>query len=150
MKLEPLMTYHAVLTNSLEVGNTPYGNRLIVEVDGGEFEGPRLKGRFRNAAAADWITLNGGYAHLDVRLTAETDDGALIYIEYLGKLELTEQAQKALAGEGSTDYGDHYFVTSPRMQTGDPRYQWVNNIVCVAQGRLLPGRVEYQVFQVVI
>ncbi len=35
------------------------------------------------------------------------------------------------------------------MQTGDPRYAWVNNIVCVAQGRLRAGRVEYDVYQVV-
>ena len=62
---------------------------------------------------------------------------------------MTEGVQKALAGEGETEYGDAYFMTSPRMQTGDPRYAWVNNIVCVAQGRLRPGRVEYEVFQVV-
>ena len=54
MKLELLFSYHAILTNSLEVGTGPYGTRLIVEVDGGEFEGPKLKGRLRNAAAADW------------------------------------------------------------------------------------------------
>ncbi|MDC3202986.1 DUF3237 domain-containing protein [Gammaproteobacteria bacterium] len=34
-----------------------------------------------------------------------------------------------------------------RMQTGDPRYKWVNNIICVGQGRILPGRVEYDVYQ---
>ena len=56
--------------------------------------------------------------------------------------------QAALAGNGSTEYGEAYFVTAPRMQTGDPRYRWVNNIVSVAQGKLSPGRVDYQVFEV--
>ena len=151
MKLEPLMNYHANLTNAHEIGKGPFGNRLIVEVDGGAFEGPKLKGEFLKPSAADWLNLSDdGYGHPDVRITAKTHDGALIYIEYFGKLELNDHVQKALAGEGNgTNYGDQYFFTSPRMQTGDPRYQWVNNIVCVAQGRLLPGRVEYQVFQVV-
>lgn len=54
-----------------------------------------------------------------------------------------------LAGEGETNFGDQNFFTQPRMQTGDPRYSWVNNTFCVAQGRLCKGRVEYEVFQAV-
>ena len=68
MKLELLLSYHAVLSSSLEVGSGAFGNRLIVEVDGGEFEGPKLKGRIRNAAAADWLTLSETHGHLDVRV----------------------------------------------------------------------------------
>ncbi|MGE0483931.1 MAG: DUF3237 domain-containing protein [Gammaproteobacteria bacterium] len=149
MKLEPLFTYHANLTASLDVGAGPYGHRTIVEVHGGAFEGPRLKGTIRRAGCADWLTLADGHGHLDVRATFETDDGAFIYVEYRGVVELTDAAQKALAGEGETEFGEGYFVTAPRMQTGDPRYAWVNNLVCVAQGRLRAGRVEYRVFAVV-
>ena len=36
MKLELLMRYHANLANSIAVGAGPFGNRLIVEVEGGE------------------------------------------------------------------------------------------------------------------
>lgn len=150
MKFEHLLTYHANLGESLEVGSGPYGNRLIVEVHGGAFEGPKLKGKIRDAGCADWLAIGAdGFGHLDVRATFETDDGAFIYVQYTGHLELTEGMQKALAGEGETNYGDQYFFTTPRMQTGDPRYAWVNNIVCVAQGRLLANRVEYNVHQVV-
>ena len=149
MKLEPLITYYANLEAPLEVGATPFGNRMIVEVNGGEVTGEKIKGKFRNLAAADWLTMTENYGHLDVRATIETDDGAYIYVEYTGKLELTEGVQAALAGGGETDYGEQYFFTSPRMQTGDPRYLWVNNIVCVGEGRLRAGRVEYNVYQVV-
>ena len=76
-----------------------------------------------------------------------TDDGANIYMQYNGKVELTEAAANAIAGDGETDYGDHYFFTTPRFQTGDERYKWLNNIVCVSEGRLRPGRVEYNVYQ---
>ncbi len=77
----------------------------------------------------------------------QTHDDALIYMEYTGKLQINEAAANAMAGNGQTDYGDHYFYTTPRFQTGDERYAWMNNIVCVSQGRLLPNRVEYNVYQ---
>ena len=150
MKFELLFNYHANLGASLEVGTGPYGNRLIVEVAGGAFEGEKLKGKIRDAGCADWLSITEGFGHLDVRATFETHDGAIIYVEYTGKTELTEAFANALStGEGGTDYGDAYFFTTPRMQTGDPRYAWVNNIICVGQGRLQPGRVEYNVYQVV-
>ena len=149
MKLEPLFSYYANLEPAIEIGTTPFGTRLIVEVSGGEFSGDRLKGKFRDLAAADWATMTQNFLHLDVRATMETHDGALIYLEYFGKLEVTEGVQAALGGQGETNFGDHYFFTSPRMQTGDERYLWVNNIVCVGQGRLSPGRVDYDVCQVV-
>jgi hypothetical protein len=150
MKLEPLFSYHAKLGASLDVGAGPFGHRIIVEVDGGAFEGARLKGTIRKAGCADWLAIGGdGYGHLDVRATFETDDGAYIYVQYTGHVEMTEAVQKAIAGEGRTDYGDVYFFTTPRMQTGDPRYAWVNNIICVGRGRLRDGCVEYEVFEVV-
>ena len=147
MKLVPLMNYHANLAASLTVGKGPYGNRLIVEVDGGAFEGPRLKGTIRKAGCADWLTLTDDFGHLDVRATFETHDGAIIYVEYIGRVEMTAAVQAALAGKGETEFGEAYFFSAPRMQTGDPRYTWVNNLICVGQGRLRSGRVEYQVFQ---
>ena len=149
MRLEPLMTYHANLGDGLDLGQGPYGHRLIVEVHGGAFEGPRLKGKLRDAGCADWLAVGAdGYGHLDVRATFETDDGAFIYVQYNGHVEMTEAVQNAIAGDGTTDYGDNYFFTTPRMQTGDPRYQWVNNLICIGQGRVRDGRVEYQVFAV--
>ncbi len=148
MKTELLMNYHAVLGESVEVGGGAYGERLIVEVHGGAFDGPKLKGKFRDAAGADWLHVSDGYGHLDVRVTMATDDGAFIYMQYNGKLEMTEAAAAAIAGDGQTDYGDQYFFTTPRFQTGHEKYKWLNNIVCVSQGRLLPGRVEYNVYHI--
>jgi hypothetical protein len=142
------MAYYAHLSEIVPVGAGMYGNRIIVEVDGGEFTGQRLNGKLRRAGCADWATMTEDYAYLDVRGTFETDDGAFIYFEYNGRLEMTPAVQAAMAGEGSTEFGDSYFVTTPRLQTGDSRYAWVNNIMCVAQGKLSPGRVDYEVFEV--
>ena len=150
MKFEPLFSYYATLEPGLDLGKTHSGHRVIVEVTGGELTGERLSGKFRNLGAADWLTFaDDGYGHLDVRATIETNDGAFIYVEYFGKLELTDGVQAAFAGEGATNFGDQYFFTNPRLQTGDERYKWVNNIVCIGEGKLSPGRVDYNVYQVV-
>lgn len=148
VKFVPLYESTLAITGGAPVGRGPFGERYIGEGGEGTFEGARLRGRMRPGGSADWIAMTDTYAHLDVRLTFETHDGAFIYVQYGGKLELTERVRSALAGEGGTDFGEQYFFITPRMQTGDPRYWWVNNVVCVGEGRLLPGRVDYRVFEV--
>lgn len=150
VKLEPLMEYYANLEAPLEVGVASFGNRVIVEVNGGEFEGPRLKGKIRQLSAADWLIFdNDGVGHLDVRATLETHDGAVIYLQYFGNMIVNDVMQAALAGEGDCDYGDTEFFTAPRLESGDDRYKWVNSVLAVSQGRIMQGRVEYKVFQCV-
>ncbi len=149
MKLEYLMTYRADLKPPVEVGAGPFGTRMIFDVVGGKAEGPRLRGRLL-ASGADWLLVNAnGTGYLDVRGTLETDDGALVYIHYHGVLEMNEKVMAVSAQGEETDYGDTYFMTQPRFETGDPRYQWLNSIVAVAEGRVLPNAVEYRVYQLV-
>ncbi len=148
-KLEYLCSYRADLEPPVEIGAVPFGTRQIFDVKGGTCEGPRLKGKLL-ASGADWLLVgNDGVGRLDVRGTLETDDGARIYIQYYGILVLDEKVVEALAEGRETSYGDTYFMTQPRFETGDPRYAWMNSIVAVAEGRVLPGAVEYRVFQVV-
>jgi hypothetical protein len=47
-----------------------------------------------------------------------------------------------------SSFADQYFRSTPRIETGDERYAWVNQTVFVAQGRLIPGGVEYEVYRV--
>ncbi len=146
MKLEPLMTFRAELRPPVDVGSTPHGRRMIFEVIGGSFEGPRLRGKALTGGG-DWMLLDAeGVGRLDVRGTLETDDGAMIYVQYYGVIVMNEKVQAALAAGGETGFGDTYFMTQPRFETGDERYAWLNKIVAVAEGRVLPNAVEYRVF----
>ena len=45
-------------------------------------------------------------------------------------------------GGGSTtaEFGDQYFFTNPRCETGDERYAWLNQTFLVGQGRISRGR----------
>ncbi|MEO0871318.1 MAG: DUF3237 family protein, partial [Pseudomonadota bacterium] len=42
-------------------------------------------------------------------------------------------------------FGDHYFYTNPRLETGDPRYAWVNTTFFVGQGRATKEGVAYRI-----
>jgi hypothetical protein len=148
MKLEALMTYRADLKAPVAVGQGPFGNRMIFDVTGGSFEGPRLSGRLL-PSGADWLLVDEhGVGRLDVRGTLETHDGALIYVHYHGVLEMNEKVLAATTKSEPTEFGDTYFMTTPRFETGDPRYEWINRVVSVAEGRVLANAVEYRVFQV--
>jgi len=148
-ELEYLMTYRADLEEPIDIGTVPSGTRQIFDVKGGSFEGPRLKGRLL-PSGADWLLIGtDGVGRLDVRGTLETEDGAHIYLQYFGVLVLSDEVLRALTQGGETQYGDTYFMTQPRFETGDPRYSWLNSVVAVAQGRVLRSAVEYRVYQVV-
>jgi hypothetical protein len=65
--------------------------------------------------------------------------------KYFGVIEYTKAALAANAGERSSGWDEHYFPDLPAPRDGDPRYQWVNQTIFVAQGRLHPGPiVEYR------
>ncbi|SHG27679.1 DUF3237 domain-containing protein [Geodermatophilus nigrescens] len=131
------------------VGPGPFGTRMEGTITGGEVSGDRLKGRI--ISGADWLLVGpDGYGRLDVRFTMQMVDGAHVYFQYPGLLELTPTVLSLMQGaDGGTDYGDQYFVTTPRLESGDERYAWVNQAVFVGEGRLQPGkRVEYRVSRV--
>ncbi len=148
MKLEPLMTVH-VVSKPVEIGTGPQGTRTVFDVTGGTFEGSRLRGTILRSGG-DWLLVDAeGVGRLDVRLTLATDDGAHIYMQYHGIFVFNEQAAAAMAQGGSTAYGETSFMTQPRFETGDARYSWLNRIVAVAEGRLVPSAAEYRVFELV-
>jgi hypothetical protein len=145
------LTYSATLKPPLAVGPGPFGNRLVYEVIEGRVEGPRIAGRVLSGGA-DWIiACADGFGRVDVRAQFQTDDGAAIYVQYHGLLEMNEAVADAMAGKrAGTDFGDQYFRTAPRFETGDERYTWLNQSVFLAEGRLLEGLgVEYRVYRVV-
>ena len=149
-KLEHIVTFRADLGDAIDIGASPAaaGVRQIFDIAGGSFEGPRMKGSVL-ASGADWLLMGSdGVGRLDVRATLKTDDGANIYVQYFGVVHLTEKVMASLASEGAIDFGDTYFFTTPRFETGDERYAWLNKIVAVGQGRMLPNAVEYRVFEV--
>src|SRR5262245_12755385 len=131
----------------LDIGAGPLGVRRYYEVTGGRIEGTRIKGKVLTGGG-DWLLVGGdGFARLDVRVQFLTEDGAAIYACYPGLLELNQKVGQAIAGGGKTDYGDQYFRVTPRFETGDQRYAWLNQTLFAAEGRVGTAMVEYRVYR---
>ena len=146
MQLKPLFIITVELGENKSVGDMGRGTRRIAEITGGTFEGEQLRGEVMSPAA-DWlVTDSTGMGQLDVRLTLATDDDCYIYMHYTGVLELNEAVLTAVGGGTETDFGDNYFFSQPRFESGSEKYAWLNNTIAIAQGRLLPGAVQYQVY----
>lgn len=147
MQLIEEFTLRATLHPPLAIGAGPIGTRMYYEVTGGQMIGDRLRGTV--LGGGEWALLGpDGFVRIDVRLQVETHDGALFYIQYVGLLELSEAVQRSMTSGEGTGYGDQYFFTNPRIETGDPRYAWVNTTFFVGEGHMLPGLgVEYRVWR---
>jgi hypothetical protein len=73
----------------------------------------------------------------------------VIYVQYFGLLGLTPGILDILRGGITpTNFGEQYFFTNPRLETGDERYSWVNQTLFIGEGRLVLGRAEYRVRRV--
>jgi len=133
-----------------DFGTTPFGGRMVVDILGGTIEGPKLTGTVLSTGG-DWaLATPDGILHLECRITIKTNDEkpAFIYVNYRGKLIFGETEQKILGGAiPPVDFGvsKSLFMT-PFFETSDNRYTWLNQVVAVGQGRLLPGKVQYRLY----
>jgi hypothetical protein len=148
LKLQALFKAEISLAAPQELGDTPQGRRRIIGITGGRFSGERLSGRIL-AGGADWQVIRAdGVADLDARYTLETSDGALIYVRNRGYRHGPEEVIKRLSRGEIVDANLYYMRTTPRFETGDARYAWLNRIVCVATGARRPSAVELEVFEI--
>jgi hypothetical protein len=147
MKLVEECSFTAMLKPPVPIGAGPIGTRMYYDVIDGDVTGERLRGKV--LGGGEWALIGpDGFLRIDVRLQVETHDGAYLYVQYVGLLEMNDAVQRAVETGGGTDYGDQYFFTNPRIETGDPRYAWVNTTFFVGEGHVLPGLgVEYRVWR---
>jgi hypothetical protein len=123
IELVPLCTATLTLADPIMIPDTPAGMRIIVEVEDFVVEGERLRAHQRGKAAADWLAVNAAMiGTIDVRALLETDDGALIYTWYHGRLDLSR-------GTGASPA-----YSAPLYETGDERYAWLNTVQAIAKG----------------
>ena len=148
MKLRNLFTMRGAVDGPFDIGAVPKGNRQIFNTREGSFEGERLSGTLAVNGGEWLLTDANGYGHVDAKVVLQTHDGANIYMYYTGIMEFNDDVILAGAGEKEMAFGDIHLLTQPRFETGDERYAWLNNTIAVAEGRVIPGHVEYRVFEV--
>ena len=135
IELKPLATMEVQLGDQIDVGTGPKGHRMVVDVVSVKFTAEDFQAELATHDAADWATLSedGTLASLDVRATLKTEDGAFIYVEYGGRM----------------DMNTGLLATAPTFQTGSPRYLWLNRIQAVASGsvNLETGLLVYTLYE---
>ncbi|KMS52009.1 hypothetical protein V474_02870 [Novosphingobium barchaimii LL02] len=141
IELVPLCTISVELLPSLSVGTGPAGNRSVGGIASATVTGERLNAVLAGPAAADWLVRAGAIGVIDARLTLRTDDDALIYMTYGGRLDMSDPSNGIKA------------YTAPVFETGDPRYAWLNTVQAVGKGTLAigaggAGQLEYEICEV--
>lgn len=139
IELVPLCRGTWVLGSSTMLQDTPAGTRLIAELHDGRVEGERLTGNLTGRSTADWITIGPGkIGTIDLRALIKTDDGAVIYMQGAGRLDM------------SRDPSSRPFAYSAvTFETGDDRYRWLNRIQAVCKG-ILDGKAVHDEFYEVV
>jgi hypothetical protein len=125
MRSRPLMTLRLSTAPTQTIGACPYGTRFTFPIIGGVFEGDRLRGKVL-PGGDDWVIKRpDGILELDLRITLETDDGALVHMTFEG-----------IRDDGAP--GAPYFRTLPRLQTAEPKYAFLNQLLAVGTGEIGP------------
>jgi hypothetical protein len=142
------MTVTLTVGPAQRLGTVPHGTRSIVPVTGGEFEGPQLRGKVVSGGA-DWLLLRSdGVLELDLRITLETDDHALIHMTFQGLRHGPPEVFAALGRGEVVDPTSYYFRTLPRFETSAERYAFLNRIIAVGVGEPRPGRAVHRIDEI--
>jgi hypothetical protein len=133
VELVPLGRMDITLKAPFVLGGVPAGTFVVAELESVRFEGERLQASGKGSANADWVTISpDGTAVIDVKILLESDDGALIFVSYTGRLDLAT----------GTAYA------APTFQTGDERYSWLNGMLALGKGKTDQQTLTYELHEV--
>jgi len=112
------------LGETYRVGETQHGERIVIPITGGTFEGPAIKGTIVNGGA-DYQLVNKAQhrTELEAIYSIRTDDGVYIHVRNRGIIYDGKDA------EGNPSF---YFKAAPQFEApADSRYAWLNNALFV-------------------
>jgi hypothetical protein len=142
------MRVEVVVPPPQKLGAVPQGTRVIAAIAGGTFEGPRLRGKVL-PGGGDWTLLrHDGVLELDLRITLETDDGALIGMSSFGLRHGPAEVLAALSRGEPVDPSKYYFRTAPRFETSAPQYAFLNRVIAIASGDRRVGGPIYSIEEI--
>jgi hypothetical protein len=88
--------------------------------------------------AADQLSVDAdGCLRLDVRIMAELDDGAVVYMACRGRIWFRVEMLPLLTSHeaaAEVDSSRHYMRVAPFFETASEKYRWPNHFVAVGTG----------------
>ncbi|PRC45202.1 DUF3237 domain-containing protein [Mycobacterium sp. ITM-2017-0098] len=127
---------------------TPIGVTMVFITAGGTIDGPELTGDVL-PGGGDWLLVGAdGIGRIDVRAVIRTRDGALIHYEARGFIKVPAGGLDRLQAGEVLPFSETYIRTTPRFETSDQRYSWLNEMVSVGYNILSPNHIDYRIFRV--
>jgi hypothetical protein len=147
LQFEFLLGLDVEVGDIVSMGTGPTGEKRVVGILGGTFEGPLLRGRVVSGGA-DWQTVrHDGVIEVDARYVIEDSSGGRVQVVSQGYRHGPPEVLAALA-RGETVEGRRYFFrTIMRFETGAPGLDWLNKTIAVATAERLPRRVRLRAWR---
>ena len=123
-QLEFALQLKVTLGDNYDVGDTQHGQRTVIPITGGTFEGPAIKGTIINGGA-DYQLANKALnrTELEAIYSIKTDDGVYIHVRNRGIIWSGKDVQ------GNPTF---YFKAAPQFEApADSKYAWLNNSLFV-------------------
>ena len=131
-QLEFALQLKVTLGDAYSCGETQHGQRTIIPITGGTFEGPNIKGTIINGGADYQLNNKAtGRTELGAIYCIKTDDGVNIHVRNRG-----------IINSGKDDQGNptFYFKAAPQFEAPtDSKYAWLNNAIFVCQPDFATG-----------
>ncbi len=129
---------HVDIAERIDLGRAPLGQRFIVPITGGVFEGPLLRGKVLAGGADRQLLRADGVRELDAFYEIQTDDGVMLTVRNQVLIDDVSGPQR-------------YAMSNVRFTAPQGRYDWLNRRIFVGTLQpLMPQRmaVSITVFQV--
>lgn len=146
--LEFAFEVRAEVADPMVIGELPTGTRRIIDIVGGTFEGPALKGTVV-PGGADWqLIQRDGFTDIDARYTLRTDGGELIYVTNIGIRHAAPDVMAKLNAGEEVDQSLIYFRAIPKFETAAPELEWLMRSIFVSTGERYPNGVVIRFWRV--
>ena len=115
----------------VSMGLAPLGERRVVPILGGTFEGPGLRGEV--LPGTDWqIARRDGVLDIDAQYALRERGGGIVRVVSQGYRHGPSDVLAALARGDEVDPAAYFFRTTMRFETGASSLEWLNRTIAVA------------------
>ena len=144
-----LCTMRIRVSNSYIIKDVPTGERRRIDIfNGGEVEGPLLRGTILPGGSDTLLTRNDSSLAPSVRLVIKTDDESLILVRYKGVRHGPPEVMERIANGMNVEPSEYYLRNAPFFETSSGKYDWLNRIVSVGIGRRETDSAVYDVHEI--
>ena len=145
--LEYLFSLSVLVGELKSLGAGPVGERRVVNILGGTFEGPSMKGTV--LPGADWQLLRkDGLLDLDARYAIQEENGDLVQVVSQGYRHGPADVMAQLGSGESVDPSKYFFRTVMRFETSSPKLAFLNKTIAIATAERKPLGVELKAWAI--